>query len=46
MFFGLYNSPFTFQTMMNEILEKLVLEGYVLLYLDDILIPTETLEEH
>jgi transposase InsO family protein len=46
MFFGLCNSPSTFQTMMNEILEELVLEGHVLVYLDDILIFTETLEEH
>jgi hypothetical protein len=46
MFFGLCNSPSTFQTMMNEILEELVLEGHILVYLDDILIFTETLEEH
>jgi hypothetical protein len=32
--------------MMNEILEELVLEGHVLVYLDDILIFTGTLEEH
>jgi hypothetical protein len=32
--------------MMNEILKELVLEGNVLVYLEDILIFTETLEEH
>ena len=46
MFFGLTNSPATFQTMMNDILRELVNEGHVIIYLDDILIFTETLEEH
>lgn len=46
MFFGLCNSPSTFQTMMDEILAPLIQEGHVLVYLDDILIFTETLEQH
>ena len=46
MFFGLTNSPATFQTMMNNIFRDLVMEGVVVVYLDDILIFTETLEEH
>jgi hypothetical protein len=46
MFFGLTNSPATFQTMMNEILKEVVQEGKVLVYLDDILIFSMTLEEH
>jgi hypothetical protein len=46
MFFGLTNSPATFQTMMDEIFEGLISEGVVVVYLDDILIFTETLEEH
>jgi len=46
MFFGLTNSPATFQTMMNDIFRELVMEGVVVVYLDDILIFTETLEEH
>jgi hypothetical protein len=46
MFFGLTNSPATFQTMMNDIFCDLVLEGVVVVYLDDILIFTESLEEH
>jgi len=46
MFFGLTNSPATFQTMMNDIFQELVMEGVVVVYLDDILIYTETLEEH
>ena len=46
MFFGLTNSPSTFQTMMNEIFQDLVMEGVVCVYLDDILIYTRTMEEH
>jgi hypothetical protein len=46
MFFGLTNSPATFQTMMNDIFRELVMEGVVVVYLDDILIFTETIEEH
>jgi hypothetical protein len=46
MFFGLTNSPATFQTMMNDIFQDLILEGVVCVYLDDILIFTETMEEH
>jgi hypothetical protein len=46
MFFGLTNSPATFQTMMNDILRELINEGHVIVYLDDILIFTDTLEKH
>jgi len=46
MFFGLTNSPSTFQTIMNEIFQDLVMEGVVCMYLDDILIYTKTMEEH
>ena len=46
MFFGLTNSPATFQTMMDDIFEELITDGVVVVYLDDILIFTETLEEH
>jgi len=46
MFFGLCNSPATFQTMMDDIFDDLITEGVVVVYLDDILIFTETLEEH
>jgi hypothetical protein len=46
MFFGLTNSPATFQTMMDDIFEELISEGVVVVYLDDILIFTETLNEH
>src|SRR5215813_8420998 len=46
MFFGLTNSPATFQTMMNDIFRDLIADGVVCVYLDDILIFTKTLEEH
>jgi Reverse transcriptase (RNA-dependent DNA polymerase) len=46
MFFGLTNSPATFQTMMDSIFKELITEGVVVVYLDDILIFTKTLEEH
>ena len=38
MFFGLTNSPATFQAFMNTILAGLIDEGNVIVYLDDILI--------
>jgi hypothetical protein len=46
MFFGLTNSPATFQTMMNEIFQDLIIEGVVCVYIDNILIYARTLEEH
>jgi hypothetical protein len=45
MFFGLTNSPSTFQTMMNDIFHDLIMEGVVCVYLDDILIFSKTLKE-
>lgn len=46
MYFGSSNAPATFQAMMNEILVDLTLEGKVMVYLDDILIFTENIEEN
>jgi hypothetical protein len=46
MFFGLTNSPSTFQTMMNKIFQDLIMEGAICVYLNDILIFTKSLEEH
>ena len=46
MFFGLTNSPATFQTMMNNIFRDMIAEGVVCVYLDNILIFTKTLSEH
>ena len=46
MFFGMTNSPATFQTMMNDIFQDLIAEGIMVVYLDDILIFTKMEEEH
>ena len=46
MFFGITNSPATFQTMMNNIFQNFIVEGIVVIYLDDILIFTKMEEEH
>lgn len=46
MFFGLTNSPATFQALMNSIFTDLIASGKVAVYLGDILIFTETLTEH
>lgn len=46
MFFGLTNSPAMFQALMNSIFADLIAKGKVAVYLDDILIFTETLPEH
>ena len=46
MFFKLINNSATFQIMMDKIFEELITEGQVVVYLDDILIFTNTLEEH
>ena len=41
MYFGLTNSPATFQTMMDEIFKEELAKGDVVIYMDDILIATE-----
>jgi hypothetical protein len=43
MFFGLTNSPSTFQMMMNDIFQDLIMEGVVCVYLNDILIFTKSI---
>ena len=45
MFFGLCNSPATFQAMMNDILKDELSEGWVIVYMDDILIFLKTKEK-
>lgn len=46
MFFGLCNSPATFQAMMNEYTKDMVAEGWMVIYMDDILIFSKDKEEH
>ena len=40
MFFGLTNSPATFQTMMNTIFTQEIAKGWLIVYMDDIFIAT------
>src|SRR3979490_1272389 len=46
MYFGLTNSPATFQTMMNEIFQDLIMEGAICVYIDDILVYSKTWAKH
>jgi len=41
MFFGLTNSPATFQMMMNAIFQDEIHEGWLIVYMDDMLITTD-----
>ena len=43
--FSLCNTPATFQTLMNEIFKD-VLDQFLVVYLDDILVYSQTPEEH
>ena len=45
MYFGLCNSPETFQRMMNSIFRELLHEGVLANYMDDFVIPARTMEE-
>ena len=46
MFFGLTNSPATFQTMMNNIFRKEIAKGWVVIYMDDILVFSKDKKQH
>ena len=46
MFFGLTNSPATFQAMMNELLRDLINTGKVAAFIDDMIVGTEIEEGH
>jgi len=46
MFFGLTNSPATFQAMMNELLRDLTNMGKVAVFIDDVIIGMETEKGH
>jgi len=45
MYFELYNSPETFQRMMNSIFRELLHKGILANYMDDFMIPAKTMEE-
>jgi len=46
MFFGLTNSPATFQAIINKLLRDLINIGKVVAFIDDVIIGTETEEGH
>ena len=43
-FFGMTNSPATFQAMINKILRDMINEGKVAAFVDDVLVGTEIKE--
>ena len=46
MFFGLTNSPVMFQAMINDLLRDLVVEEKVAVFIDNVMVATETEEGH
>ena len=46
MFFGLTNSPATFQAMINRLLKNLINTGKVVAFIDDVIVGTEDEEGH
>ena len=46
MFFEMTNSPATFQDMMNKILRDMINKGKVAVFVDDVLVGTETEKGH
>jgi len=46
MYFGMCNSSATFQLMMDTLFRELIMTGKIVIYMDDILIFTQTMEEH
>ena len=46
MFFGLINSPVTFQTIINELLRDLINTGKVVVFIDNIIVKMEDEKGH
>ena len=46
MFFGLTNSQVTFQAMINDLLRDMIKAGDVVVFIDDVMVKTETKERH
>ena len=46
MFFGLCNSPATFQKMMNELFKDMIDEGWLKIYMDDLLLHSKDITTH
>jgi len=45
-YFGLTNSPVTFQTIMNDLFHNLINQGDIVTFIDDILVATDTKKGH
>jgi len=46
MYFGMCNSPATFQLMMDTLFCELIMSEKIVIYMDNILIFTQTMDEH
>jgi len=46
MYFGLTNSPATFQAMMNNLFRGMINKGDIATFIDNVLVATETEEGH
>ena len=45
MFFGLSNSPATFQRFMNDSFKDMIAKGWLIVYMDDMLITSRNKDE-
>ena len=45
MFFGLCNSPATFQNMMDHTFSDMIAQGFLIIYMDDLLIHAKNKED-
>ena len=46
MYFGMYNSPAIFQLMIDTLFCELIIAGKIIIYIDNIMIFTQTIDEH
>jgi len=46
MYFGICNLPMTFQLMMDISFHELIIGGKIVIYMDNILIFTKTIDKH
>ena len=46
MFFGMYNLPATFQPFMDDLFRDYIIEGWLVIYMNDLLIYSSNQETH